>query len=105
MLLERLLLDESVVTVEAYAVIHDFSVAQVSLLVAIHCIVYHKLLFRLTFALLLPLLHDPLLFQKLPGVVHVNFDDLVVFGLLRLVVLEVDALFLLLECLILHRSG
>ena len=96
-----LLADEPVVTIEAYAIVHDFSVAQVSLLVAIHGIVYQKLLLRLTFALLLSLFDDPLLFQMLPRLIHLNFDNLIIFGLLRLVILEVDALFLLLEYLIL----
>lgn len=92
MLLEGLLLDESVVTIEAYAIIDHFSMAEVSLLVAIHGIVDQKLLFRLTFALLLSLFDDSLLFQILPRIVHLNFDNLIIFGLFRLVILQVDAL-------------
>ena len=62
MLLVGLLLDESVVTVEAYAIVYHFAVAKVPLLITIHGIIDRKLLFGLAFALLLSFFHDSLLF-------------------------------------------
>lgn len=99
MLSELFLVDKFVIAVKAYAIIYNFSVAEIALLVAVHGVVDQKLLLRLTFTLFLSLFDNSLLFQvlsRLSGVIHLNFDDLIVFCFFRLVIFEIDALLLLL---------